>query len=209
MRAVQSFGDPRRQKGQKRQGRDNGEPVVYRKHQIAGDYKTNWTRYQGGQRLLGGAAADPGGGFRVEAEDGDRSDTGYWRQGFIDVLCPYTAEPLEQFGRFFRLNVPSGAYTLEFSWTATVTLWRWSTPPESCAIATSANMELIGAAAAIGGVCTFDLLLQSEAVYSITSGTSGGGYDTEESPRTAGIKFSSIGEPNPLGRRTILFEVKQ
>ncbi|NJL82886.1 MAG: hypothetical protein HC890_07875 [Chloroflexaceae bacterium] len=105
-KTVQKFGDPRKPERTKRVGRDNGEPVVYRKHQIAGDYKTNWERYQRARSLQGDTAQQPGGGYRVVTPS--ENNLGYWQQSIITFYCQATPN----YGRIMQLDIPAGRWKL-------------------------------------------------------------------------------------------------
>lgn len=168
-RSVQKFGDPRKPEATKRVGRDNGEPVVYRRHQIAGDYKTNWERYQRARSLQGDTSQQPGGGYRVMATA--ETNLGYWQQAIITFYCTTTPN----YGRIMHLDVPAGRYKLRLAANGNRTLWRFSRPPQDCADINTIALEPIETVPPVGGQVEFFLESAAPGHYLISR--PGGGYN--------------------------------
>jgi len=154
-RSVQKFGDPRKPPRTKRVGRDNGESVVYRRHQIAGDYKSNWERYQRARSLQSSASAPEGGGYRVFTQS--ENNLGYWQQGIITFYCQSTPE----YGRIMSLDIPPGRYRIKLPADGDRTLFRFSEPPSECEDINTIPLEPIETVPPVGGEVEF--LLQSTA----------------------------------------------
>jgi hypothetical protein len=167
-RAVQKFGDPRKPERTKRVGRDNGEPVVYRKHQIAGDYKTNWERYQRARSLQGDTAQQPGGGYRVMTPS--ENNLGYWQQSIITFYCQTTPN----YGRIMHLDIPAGRWKLRLAAGGNRSIWRFSREPKDCGDINTIPLEPIETVPPVGGQVEF--LLESTAPGFYTISGPGEGY---------------------------------
>ena len=160
---VQKFQDPRRRRGQRNRGRDDGEPIVHRRHQFGGDYKSNWERYEKGREALRELRTPEGGGYQVTASG--ESDRGYWEQGFLNIFCPHPVS--DRYGRIFQLEAPEGTYQLGFIHTERMTLWQWDAPPTDCSIA-GKPLTPIATSDPASGLVVFEYKVQGNPYFSIS-----------------------------------------
>lgn len=168
--SVQRFRDPRPPARTKREGRDNGESVVYRRHQIAGDYKSNWERYQRARSLVSSAAQLDEGGYRVISTD--ENNLGYWQEGIITFYCASAPN----FGRIFHLDVPPGRYRIVLRQDEGQTLFRFSEPPGECEDINTIPLQPIEAVPSIGGQIEFLLISNAPGHYCIGAGGESAGF---------------------------------
>jgi hypothetical protein len=155
-RRPTSYRDPRKPPKGDRGGRDHGEPVVYRGHQIAGDYKANWERYQAGLGLAGAIQRPTAGGYQLES---GRSNTGDWTQGVIALYCPDSSG---QYGQILHFDAAPQQWQLEIRGAiAPITVWRWDGEP-SCTIS-GAGMTPLATAAPSSGTVTLSVTNSTDA----------------------------------------------
>jgi hypothetical protein len=127
-RRPPTYRDPRKPPKGDRGGRDHGQPVVYRGHQVAGDYKTSWERYQAGLSIVGNLRRPATGGYQQPTE---RASLGYWEQGIVSLYCPDSSGG---YGQILNWDAAPDRWTLELRGaSAPVTAWQWTGEP-TCSI---------------------------------------------------------------------------
>lgn len=167
-RRPRSYRDPRKPPKGDRGGRDHGEPVVYRGHQVAGDYKANWERYQAGLGLVGGIQRPQAGGYQ---QPSDRSNVGYWSQGIVSLYCP---DETESYGQILHFDAAAATWLIHIQDAiASVTAWLWTAEP-SCSISGGDMVPVGSAGVDMDGTASLGLdISPSAANYSFSVG---GGY---------------------------------
>ncbi len=156
VRKPPSYRDPRKPPKGDRGGRSHGEPVVYRGHQVAGDYKANWERYQAGIGLVGGIQRPTAVGYQLES---DRSNVGDWTMGVVSLYCP---DDSEQYGLILHFDAAPQQWQLEIRGVdAPITAWRWDSDP-SCSIS-GAGMTPVVTAAPDSGTATLAITNSASA----------------------------------------------